>query len=165
MTHSFYRKAEETPAHQYKKHLLVREGYMTSRHGYPAVELGYPMVVREDLPEHRFRDGTQMGPVFHNPEAPYNKHEDSKGNHAPRYHHILEGEKGRGHTEWTPRQVLDVMYARNDSFKNGHYYPYKRNHNMHYESLPQGDWEIPLPDPSNFHHKSDELRKWLFGLR
>lgn len=164
MTH-FYRRHENTAAEKYKAHLFAKEGYMTSRQGYSAVELGYPITVREDLPEHRSRDGSQMGPVFHNPDAPWHAHENAKGKFHYQHHHALSKEEGHSIKNFGAMDLIPTMEANSDSFKNGHYYPYKRNHTMYGNDLPQGDWQVPVPSPSNFHHKSDELRKWLFGLR
>lgn len=164
--HSFFRESHSTPAERYKSHLLVKEGFMTSRQGYPAIELGYPITVREDLPQHRSRDGSQMGPVFHNPALPWHAHENAKGGVEFRHHHALSRTQGGpGFQRFHPLEVITHIEQTNDSFKNGHFYPYKRNHNIHYETLPQGDWVIPPASPSNFHHKSDELRKWLLGVR
>jgi len=160
----FYRRSEDSNTEDYKANLLVREGYMTTRQGYPGVELGYPTVVREDLPEYRSRDGSQLGPVFMNPRAPWHAHENTKGQYYPRHHAAHSKAIGHGHMKLNPRHQDEIL-AKNDSFKNGHYYPYKRNYNMHYEELPQAHWSQPLGDPSNFAHKSDDLRKWLLGLR
>lgn len=165
MAHSgFYKTPQESKTAQYKDNLLVREGYMTTRQGYPAVELRYPIVVREDLPEYRSRDGTQLGPVFVNPDLPWHKHENAKGNYYPKHHPLLSKAEGNGHKKLTVNDTQRIM-SQCDSFKNGHYFPYARNYNMHYQNLPQGDYNVPLQNPSNFNHKSDELRKWLFGLR
>lgn len=151
-------------ADRYKPLLLVREGFMTTRQGYPGIEMGYPEVVREDLPEYRSRDGTQIGPLFYNPAMPWHHHQGTKGAYYPRFQASLSQAQGPGHHYYTPTTAMS-KFNEDPSFKNGYYYPYKRNHNIHYEHLPQTSWNIPLQNPLTFAHKSDELRKWLFGLR
>jgi len=162
----FYRAPSESKTRDYRDGLLVREGFMTSRQGYPAVEMGFPFIQREDLPAWRSRDGTQLGPVFFNPNAPYNVHEYAKGDSQGGVRRgFIQHAKAHGHKHLGGGGDLERHLSEDPSFKNGYYYPYRRNHNIFNSNLPQQPYSEPRSNPSNFEVRPDELRKWLAPLR
>lgn len=163
----YYRAPEESKASTYRDGLLIREGFMTTRQGYPGVELGFPFVQREDLPIHGSRDGSQMGPVFFNRDLPYNVHEHARGDHTGvRQGNAFTSHGGprSGHKRHSGTSLEGIL-AQDPNFINGGYYPYRRNHNLYYSNLPYTEYAQPRTHSSNFEVKPDELRKWTYGTR
>lgn len=157
-------------SHLYKLGVISTEGHNTVRQGYRAVEIGYPIVQPEDRPAWRSRDGTQLGPYFHNPHLPWNK-ALSRGR---RYFEEPEGHHETYHT--TRRQIPGsrvyhgihpegVIEAKNPSFKNGAFYPYGSNRNKLYEKLPWASHDVPMQNPSNFEVRPDAVKRKLIGTR
>lgn len=149
----FFVPQNYAPTTRQREGLLIREGFQTARQGYPAMELGFPLVQREDLPEYRSNDGTQFMPTFYNKELPWYTQRSGQG--------IKLTQPGR---MLTPHDAVR-MAEKDPSFRNGHYYPWGRDYNFAYPKLPEIDYRVPIDNPSNFKVQSDELRKWLLHTR
>jgi len=149
---------EDKPNHpmaQLKTPMITRKGLNTVRMGWRSVENGAPIVPRKDKPAWRSRDGSQIGPYYAEPAAPWNVHIP----YQPRQSSCNPA---------LPASSLLPMLQQNPQFRQGYPYPYgSEDYSYHRVIYPKEyistnpNYRVPQKAPSQHEPKPDAIRLYL----